>query len=84
MDTFMSRLHSLPTQGNNITTTGQQATTDFLASGLYSIQQFLIEGRSYISSGFINAGLSGAWEQEVRRLRWTLSGDPTQMTTQQF
>jgi hypothetical protein len=74
---YPSRLHELP--GLNAPT-----GTDIIASGLSDISSFLIEGRAYINSGLASAPISGKWEQEVRRWRWTLSGDASQMLTQQF
>lgn len=78
MDSFMSRLHQLPALYADPTVTGAV----FINSGIVSINTFLIEGWSYLASGFI--ANSGAWEQEARQQRFRLSGDANQLLTQQF
>lgn len=60
IDSFTSRLHQLPALNNP---TGQ----GFYSSGIFSINQFIIEGRSYIQAGLVTAGLSGQWEKETRK-----------------
>lgn len=81
---FASRLHQLATL-NIPTGVNSDGTSGTLrASGLASINSFLIEGRSYINSGFSTAQESGKWEKEVRMQRFRLSGDGSQVLTQQF
>jgi hypothetical protein len=73
---FASRMHQLTSM--NI------PTGAVVASGLVSINQFLIEGRTYINSNLATGQTSGRWEQEARKQRWLLSGDAQAMLTQMF
>lgn len=81
---FASRLHQLATMNipTGVNPNGTSGT--LIGSGLASINSFLTEGRSYINSGTVTAQESGKWEQEIRKQRWLLSGDASQMLTQQF
>lgn len=73
---FASRMHQLADM--NV------PTGTLVASGLASINSFLIEGRSYINSGFVTQQESGKWEKEARLLRYQLSGDGAALLRQQF
>jgi hypothetical protein len=73
---FASRMHELADM--NV------PTGTLVASGLDSINSFLIEGRTYINSGFVTQQESGRWEKEARLIRYMLSGDANILTGQLF
>jgi hypothetical protein len=77
ISSFASRLHQLP---SFTTATG----LTFRHSGIWSVNQFIIEGKSYIASGWVSAGLSGQWEREARNQRYRMSGDARAMLVQMF
>lgn len=77
IDSFSSRLHQLPALNNP---TGQA----YYGSGIFGVNQFVLEGQSYIAAGLVTAGLSGQWEQEARKQRYLLSGDANAMLVQMF
>jgi hypothetical protein len=72
---FASRLHQLPLM--SLPFGANQFT-----SGTNDMNNFIVEGRSYIVRGTVTAQESGKWEREIRNNMSMLSGNGSAMLVQ--
>lgn len=77
VETLESRIHQLV--GIN-----QPTGATFVSSALGDVTSFVTEARSYLGGGTITNQHSGKWERELRQQRYALSGDASQLMTQQL